>query len=79
MESVVKRLENDDLTLDSALSHFERVIYLMPTCDTHPNKTRGKIIDLFRGQDWAFAEKVLGMSLNSGLLKKKFKSGILTL
>ncbi len=67
LETIVRELEHDDLTLDSALSLFERGIKLMRTCDTQLNHARGKITELFKGEDGAFAEKVLGMSLESFL------------
>jgi exodeoxyribonuclease VII small subunit len=67
LEYIVQELERDDLTLNDALARFERGIYLMRTCDTHLNHARGKITELFRGKDGAFAEKVLGMSLDSFL------------
>lgn len=67
LESVVKKLESEDLTLDKALSSFERGIHLLRTCDTHLNKARGKIVELFRGEDGEFVEKILGTSLESFL------------
>ncbi|MBN1308559.1 MAG: exodeoxyribonuclease VII small subunit [Chitinispirillaceae bacterium] len=70
LESVVKKLESEDLTLEGALSSFERGIHLLRRCDTHLNKTRGKIIELFKGEDGAFVEKVLGTSLESFLNEK---------
>ena len=70
LEAVVKILDSEGLTLDKALSSFERGIYLLRTCDTHLNQTRGKIIELLKGEDGAFVEKVLGTSLETFLDKK---------
>ena len=67
LESIIEHLESEELTLDSALSYFERGISLMRICDAHLNLARGKITELFRGEDGAFAEKVLGASLESFL------------
>jgi exodeoxyribonuclease VII small subunit len=65
--TIVHSLEQDDLTLNDALSYFERGISLMKMCDTHLNHARGKITELLKGEDGAFAEKILGMSLESFL------------
>lgn len=67
LETIVEQLERDDLTLDTALTHFERGIHLMRTCDAHLNHVRGRITELLRGENGAFAEKVLGTSLQSFL------------
>ena len=67
LEEIVQELERDDLTLNDALSRFERGIYLLRTCDTHLNHARGKITELLRGRDGALIEKVLGTSLDSFL------------
>ncbi len=67
LENIVRQLECDDLTLDSALSNFERGVALMRVCDSHLNHARGRITELFKGENGAFIEKILGMSLESFL------------
>ena len=67
LETIVRNLEDDELTLDDALVQFERGISLLRTCDTQLNHARGKITELLKGEDGAFVEKVLGMSLKSFL------------
>jgi exodeoxyribonuclease VII small subunit len=71
LESVVAQLEHDDLRLADALSYFEQGIGLMRICDTHLNHARGKITELLKGEDGAFAEKVLGISLEAFLNEEK--------
>jgi exodeoxyribonuclease VII small subunit len=71
LESVILKLERDDLELDTALSCFERGVCLMRICDAQLHYARGKITELFKGEDGAFAEKVLGISLESFLNEEK--------
>lgn len=71
LESIVRQLERDDLTLDSALACFERGIYLMRTCDACLNQARGRITELIRGDNGKFVEKVLGTTLESFLKEAK--------
>ncbi len=65
LEKVITRLEDDELTLDKALASFEEGIGLMKTCDKHLCKAEGKLKELVSGEDGAFVEKVLGISLDS--------------
>ena len=67
LENIIHNLEQDDLTLDNALSGFERGILLLRVCDNHLNHARGRITELIRSDNGAFAEKILGMSLESFL------------
>ena len=67
LEGIVDRLESDELTLDGALSSFERGIRLLRTCDAHLNQVRGKISELVKGENGEFVQKVLGTSLESFL------------
>jgi exodeoxyribonuclease VII small subunit len=71
LETLVRDLERDDLTLDSALESFERGVKLLRACDTHLNHARGKITELLKGEDGAFIEKLLGTSLESFLNEEK--------
>lgn len=70
LDGIVTQLEEDTLTLDEALTFFERGISLLRTCDAHLNQVRGKITELLKGEDGAFAEKILGTSLESFLSKE---------
>lgn len=70
LETIVQDLETEDLSLDNALASFERGISLMRICDTHLNHARGKITELLQGEDGEFAEKVLGLSLESFLTEE---------
>jgi len=70
LETIVQDLEGEDLSLDNALASFERGISLMRVCDTHLNHAKGKITELLQGEDGEFAEKVLGLSLESFLTEE---------
>ncbi|MBN1759048.1 MAG: exodeoxyribonuclease VII small subunit [Chitinispirillaceae bacterium] len=67
LEAIVEQLEQDNMTLDEALSSFEHGIGLLRTCDTYLNKVRGKITELLKGENGEFAQKILGTSLESFL------------
>lgn len=71
LEGIVRKLEQDDLTLSNALDYFEQGINLMRTCDTHLNHARGRITELLAGENGAFAEEVLGTSLESFLKREE--------
>jgi exodeoxyribonuclease VII small subunit len=71
LETLVRDLERDDLSLDHALESFERGVKLLRVCDTHLNHARGKITELLKGEDGAFIEKLLGTSLESFLNEEK--------
>lgn len=70
LERIVQNLESEDLTLDDALSDFERGMHLLRICNTHLNNARGRITELMKGDDGAFVEKILGTSLESFLNEK---------
>lgn len=70
LETIVLKLENDDLTLDNALTFFERGISLMRVCDRHLNHAKGKITELLQGEDGEYVEKVIGLSLESFLTEE---------
>jgi exodeoxyribonuclease VII small subunit len=70
LETIVLKLENDDLSLDDALVYFERGISLMRVCDRHLNHAKGKISELLQGEDGEFVENVIGLSLESFLTKE---------
>jgi len=65
LEKLLDVLEQDDLTLDRALSIFERGIGLMRICDGHLKGAQGKIKELLRGENGEFIENELGVSLES--------------
>jgi len=67
LEGVIGELERDDLELENALASFEAGVHLMRICDTHLRHARGKISQLLQGEDGAFAEKIIGTSLESFL------------
>ncbi|MBD3314617.1 MAG: exodeoxyribonuclease VII small subunit [Chitinivibrionales bacterium] len=65
LESVIEKLEGDELTLDEALSGFENGVKLIRTCDTHLKSAEGKLRELLKSEDGEFIEKVLGITLDS--------------
>jgi len=65
LEIIIEQLERDDLTLDSALIHFEDGIRLMRNCETHLKSAKGKLRELIKGEDGEFITKILGESLES--------------
>ncbi len=67
LEGVIEHLESDELTLDSALGHFEKGISLMRACENHLKNAEGKLKELLRGQDGELVEKILGNTAD-GLL-----------
>jgi exodeoxyribonuclease VII small subunit len=64
LEAVVAALEKEDVTLDDALGHFERGVGLMRTCDEHLRNAEGKLKELIKGKDGAYAERILGSMLS---------------
>jgi exodeoxyribonuclease VII small subunit len=71
LEDTVQQLEKPDLTLDKSLELFEQGILLIRTCDTHLKKAQGKITELLKGENGEFAEKVLGITLESFIAKEE--------
>ncbi|MFC1476653.1 exodeoxyribonuclease VII small subunit [Fibrobacterota bacterium] len=65
LESIISSLENEDLTLKDALENFEKGVKLMRTCDNHLRNAEGKLKELLKGEDGAFVEKTLGITLDS--------------
>ncbi len=65
LEHIIDRLEDDDLTLENALSFFEKGINNIRVCDKHLKDARGKLKELLRGEDGEFVERVLGITLDS--------------
>jgi exodeoxyribonuclease VII small subunit len=70
LDGIVNHLEQDDLTLDGALTFFERGISLLRTCDAHLNQVRGRITEILKNEDGDFTEKIIGTSLESFLNKE---------
>lgn len=60
LEEVIARLESDDLTLENALSCFEKGVSLMRTCETHLKSAEGKLKELLKGEDGEFVQRILG-------------------
>lgn len=67
LERLVGELERDDLTLESALHHFECGIHLVRRCDSQLKSAQGKVKELFKGENGEFIERVLGLTLESFL------------
>jgi exodeoxyribonuclease VII small subunit len=65
LEKIIGKLESPDLTLTSALEHFEKGVALMKTCDSQLKSAEGKLKELLSGKDGEFIEKVLGVSTGS--------------
>ena len=65
LEKTVEQLERENVTLDESLELFEQGIGLMRTCDAHLKKAKGRVTELLRGENGAYAEKVLGDTLKS--------------
>ncbi|MCL2689816.1 MAG: exodeoxyribonuclease VII small subunit [Chitinispirillia bacterium] len=65
LELIIEQLERDDLTLDSALLHFEDGIRLMRACDSHLKHAKGKLRELIKGENGEFITKILGENLES--------------
>jgi exodeoxyribonuclease VII small subunit len=65
LESIIANLENEELTLKDALENFEKGVTLMRICDNHLRSAEGKLKELLKGEDGAFVEKTLGITLDS--------------
>jgi len=65
LERVIEQLESEELTLDSALEHFEKGISLMRSCDSHLKNAEGKLKELLKGENGEFIERVLGISMDT--------------
>ncbi|MBD3422309.1 MAG: exodeoxyribonuclease VII small subunit [Chitinivibrionales bacterium] len=65
LESIIEQLERDELTLDEALSCFEKGVELMRRCEGHLKSAEGKLSELLKGENGEFIEKSLGISLQS--------------
>jgi exodeoxyribonuclease VII small subunit len=72
LEAVIEKLESDELTLDEALSSFEAGVKLIRTCEGHLRGAEGKLRELLKGEDGAFVEKVLGITLDSVIGGEEF-------
>jgi exodeoxyribonuclease VII small subunit len=62
LETVIAKLESQDLTLTNALDYFEKGVALMKTCDFHLKSAEGKLKELLTGKNGEFIEKILGLS-----------------
>ena len=69
LEEIIEQLEKPDLTLDKSLELFEKGILLIRTCDAHLKKAQGKVAELLKGENGEFAERVLGITLESFISK----------
>jgi len=65
LEGVIERLESGDLTLDSALGHFEDGVRLMRFCDARLKSAKGRLLELARGEDGELVTAILGEGLES--------------
>jgi exodeoxyribonuclease VII small subunit len=65
LEATIDELEQPGLTLDKSLELFEKGISLIRACDSHLKKAQGKVAELLKGENGEFAEKVLGITLES--------------
>ena len=65
IETIIAKMEDDDLTLDKALDCFTKGIGLMKICDSHLKKAEGTLKELLKGEDGEFIEKNLGITLDS--------------
>ena len=70
LENTIEELEKSDLTLDKSLQLFEKGILLIRTCDAHLKNAQGKITELLKGENGEFAERVLGITLESFIGKE---------
>jgi exodeoxyribonuclease VII small subunit len=65
LETVIEKLEGNELTLDEALASFEAGVKLIRTCDAHLKSAEGKLRELLKGEDGELVEKILGVSLDA--------------
>lgn len=65
LEQIIEKLEDDEITLDDALRHFEQGVSLMRACDAHLKSAEGKLRELLKGENGEFVEKALGITLES--------------
>jgi len=65
LEGIIERLERSDLTLDSALGHFEEGVRLMRFCDAHLKSAKGRLLELTRGEDGKLVTAILGEGIES--------------
>jgi len=65
LEGIIERLERSDLTLDSALGHFEDGVRLMRFCDGRLKSAKGRLLELTRGEDGELVTAILGEGLES--------------
>ncbi len=65
LEQVIEKLEGQELTLESALEHFEKGISLMRACDTHLKSAEGRLKELLKGENGEFVERVLGITMDT--------------
>jgi exodeoxyribonuclease VII small subunit len=65
LEGIIERLEGSDLTLDSALGHFEEGVRLMRFCDARLKSAKGRLLELTRGEGGELVTEILGEGLES--------------
>ncbi len=64
LESAIDKLEGDDLTLDSAISEFEKGVKAIKNSHKALEKVEGKLTELF-SSDNGFIEKKLGLTIEA--------------
>ena len=67
LEKIIEELEKDNLTLEEALRFFEKGVGMIRNCDSQLKNARGRLSELFKGENGEFLEKVLGLTLDSFL------------
>ena len=65
LEQIIENLESDELTLDNAVSNFEKGIGLLRICESHLKSTEGKLKELLKGEHGELVERVLGRTIDS--------------
>ncbi len=65
LESVIKKLENENITLEEAIKEFEVGVKAISSCRSSLSKAEGKLTELLEGEDGEYIETVLGLSVES--------------
>ena len=65
LETVINTLEDDDISLDSAVAEFEQGVQAIRSCQKALSNAEGRLTELLKGEDGELVESLLGLTLDT--------------
>ena len=65
LETVINTLEDDDISLDSAVAEFEQGVQAVRSCQKALSSAEGRLTELLKGEDGELVESLLGLTLDT--------------